>query len=93
MVKVLHKQSLADIATQHLGDANAVFDLCIVNDLSTCDEVDVATVLQLPTTTNKQVVAYFSTNKIIAASAFVDSKTTAQKGIGFWRIGLDFKVS
>lgn len=89
---VEQKQSLVDISIQHCGDVIAVFDLALTNDLSLTEELTAGDELLLTDPIEKQVVDFFANKNLIPATEELVTEQP-QQGIGFWRIGIDFKVS
>lgn len=95
---VLHNQSLLDLALQHTGTVESVFELATANTLSITDEVAAGKTLALPAEAfvNKDILAYYSAKNLQPATAF--SKEDEQvferlEGISIWAINLDFVVS
>lgn len=95
-VVVEQGQSLRDIALQNCGDISALIDLAWMNDLSITDDISAGTVLQLPEVVNQDVVSYFKSKRenenLIPATGNADDSIELE-GIGYWYIGLNFKVS
>jgi hypothetical protein len=90
-VKVKQGQSLLDIAIQHCGTAESVYDLAIANGLSITDELVPGQLLNLPAVTDKKTVSYFDTNEIKPATA-VTAADLIFEGIDYWGIDVDFIV-
>lgn len=90
-VTVLQGQSLLDIAVEHTGSISAVFDIARLNNKSITDlpipgeqlNVDNRNVV-------KRVLDYYAKNNIHPGTA---GDVTSEGGIGYWKIGIDFKVS
>lgn len=57
-----NRQTLFDTALQHCGDAQAVFEIANLNDVSLTD-MDTLT-LEVPPPYNKQVVFYYGSNGV-----------------------------
>lgn len=98
MITVLHNQSLLDLALQHTGSIESVFELAEANALNITDDVQAGKTLVLPaeTFTNKDILGYYTTKNLQPATAF--SKKDEQvferlEGISIWAINLDFIVS
>ena len=85
MITVAPKQSLLDIALQHAGGAEAVFDLGIGQQL-------VATPIL-----SKEVTNYYAVHNICPATAITNDTINEilgdGEGIEFWAIEYDFVVS
>ena len=97
-VVVLHNQSLLDLALQHTGTIENIFELAMLNNLSITDDVVAGKTLALPDEafTNKDILAYYIAKNLQPATAF--SKEDEQvferlEGISIWAINLDFIVT
>jgi hypothetical protein len=93
MTVVQQGQNMMDIAIQHCGDARSLFDLAVLNDLSATDEVAPGTDLKIPTPAQPGIVAYFQNGGYVPATNNDANIFSNKEGIGFWIIGVDFKVS
>ncbi|MGP1479310.1 MAG: hypothetical protein ACTTJI_06455 [Capnocytophaga sp.] len=98
IITALHNQSLLDLALQHTGSIEAVFELATVNTLSITDDVQAGKTLVLPAEafSNKDILAYYTAKNLQPATAF--SKEDEQvferlEGISIWAINLDFVVT
>ena len=97
-VVVLHNQSLLDLALQHTGTIESIFELAMLNNLSITDDVVAGKVLTIPTEsfTNNDILTYYIAKKIQTATAFTQEDkiiNERQEGISIWAINLDFVVS
>ena len=93
-----HNQSLLDLALQHTGSIESVFEFAEANAINITDDVVAGKTLALPTEvfTNKDILAYYTAKSLQPATAF--SKEDEQvferlEGISIWAINLDFVVS
>lgn len=88
-ILVRDRQTAIDIAMQHHGSADAVHDLCLLNDISITQELATGGYLQSAPVKNAYVVKIYSADEIIPVSA------TGQMpgGIGALAIVLDFIVN
>ena len=98
MITVLHNQSLLDLALQHTGSIESVFELAEANAINITDDIVAGKTLALPAEvfTNKDILAYYTAKNLQPATAF--SKEDEQvferlEGISIWAINLDFIVS
>lgn len=98
IVTVLHNQSLLDLALQHTGTIESIFELAEANTLNISDDVVAGKTLVLPAEafTNKDILGYYTAKNLQPATAF--SKEDKQvferlEGISIWAINLDFIVS
>ncbi|WP_314083926.1 hypothetical protein [Capnocytophaga gingivalis] len=98
IVTVLHNQSLLDLALQHTGTIESIFELAEANTLNISDDVVAGKTLVLPAEafTNKDILGYYTAKNLQPATAF--SKEDEQvferlEGISIWAINLDFIVS
>ena len=98
IVTVLHNQSLLDLALQHTGTIESIFELAEANTLNISDDVVAGKTLVLPAEafTNKDILGYYTAKNLQPATAF--SKEDKQvferlEGISIWAINLYFIVS
>lgn len=77
-IKVLHKQTLFDIAIQYCGTSESVFDIAKLNNKSITAELSPGEELVIPDTDYgfKEVVKYFVTEKKKIATRETTSNTS-----------------
>lgn len=97
-ITALHNQSLLDLALQHTGTIESVFEFAEANTLNITDDVVVGNNLVLPAEafTNKDILGYYTAKNLQPATAFTkeDEKVSKRlEGISIWAINLDFIVS
>lgn len=98
-VIVLHNQSLFDVALQHTGTIESLFELALANGISVTDDLTAGTPLSLgegQRVRNKDVLDYYTAKKIQPATGFTQTDLQILErleGISIWAINLDFKVS
>ena len=97
-ITALHNQSLLDLALQHTGTIESVFELAEANILNITDDVQAGKTLVLSSEafTNKDILAYYTTKNIQPATAFTKEDEQVAKrpeGISIWAINLDFIVT
>ena len=97
-ITVLHNQSLLDLALQHTGTIESVFELAGANALNITDDVVTGKTLALPAEafTNKDILAYYTAKHLQPATAFTKEDEQVferQEGISIWAISLDFIVT
>lgn len=87
VVRVLHNQSLLDIAIQEYGTASGVFALAVANGLDVTDTLKPGQVLTIPDWEgkDKDVAAYFQSRRIYPATA---TPLIAEDDIQEWMGGL-----
>lgn len=97
-ITVLHNQSLLDLALQHTGTIESIFELAEANTLNISDDVVAGKTLVLPAEafTNKDILGYYTAKNLQPATAF--SKEDEQvferlEGISIWAINLDFVIT
>jgi hypothetical protein len=95
---VLYNQSILDIAIQHTGMVQNCFDIAITNGFSVSDILSQGFSLDIPETLQKEtaIYNYYEAKGIKPATAKTDegnNEVPTLKGIGYMRIGGDFKVS
>lgn len=98
IVTVLHNQSLLDLALQHTGTIESIFEFAEANTINITDDVQAGKTLVLPAEafTNKDILGYYTAKNLQPATAF--SKEDEQvferlEGISIWAINLDFVVT
>ncbi|MBU2526250.1 MAG: hypothetical protein KKC03_06590 [Bacteroidetes bacterium] len=92
----LDRQSLLDIAIKETGSITSIFDFAIINGVGITDDIVPGSAIEIPTIDYgfKGVVDYYKTNRIFPATDIDEATLPARdEGIGFWQIGLTFKVS
>ncbi|WP_372472675.1 hypothetical protein AB4865_07590 [Capnocytophaga sp. ARDL2] len=69
-ITVLQGQTLLDVAIQHCGSAEAVFDICLENNLSVSDELSAGQSLRLSIVLkkNNEIVNYYKNKNIQPAT-------------------------
>ena len=97
-ITALHNQSLLDLALQHTGTIESVFELAKDNALNITDEVVAGNtlVLSAETFTNKDILSYYTAKSIQPATAFTKADEEVFKrleGISIWAINLDFAIT
>ena len=99
-ITALHNQSLLDLALQHTGTIESVFEFAKANSLNITDEVQAGASLTVPPlgkgARNADILAYYTAKNLQPATAF--SKEDEQvferlEGISIWAINLDFIVT
>lgn len=97
-ITVLHNQSLLDLALQHTGTMESIFELAEANALNITDDVVAGKTLALPDEafTNQDILAYYISKNLQPATAFSKEDEQVferQEGISIWAINLDFIVT
>ncbi|MDK7675111.1 hypothetical protein QP547_04710 [Weeksella virosa] len=97
-VKILHNQTLLDIAIQQYGTASAAFDLALANGISLTADLEVGNLLEIPLDDYGAglIANYYKANKLKPATAIEVLKLTEVElpsGIDYWAIEFDFIVS
>ena len=98
IITALHNQSLLDLALQHTGTIESVFELAKDNALNITDDVVAGKTLVLPVEvfSNKDILGYYIAKNLQPATAFSkeDEKVAKRlEGISIWAINLDFVVT
>ena len=98
IITALHNQSLLDLALQHTGTIESVFELAEANSLNITDDVQAGAPLYLGEGlgVRNEILSYYTAKNLQPATAF--SKEDEQvferlEGISIWAINLDFIVS
>lgn len=98
IITALHNQSLLDLALQHTGTIESVFEFAEANTLNITDDVVAGKTLVLPAEvfSNKDILNYYTAKNLQPATAFTKEDEQVAKrleGISIWAINLDFIVS
>ena len=100
-ITALHNQSLLDLALQHTGSIESVFELAEANALNITDDVQAGAPLIVPPllgggARGGDILAYYTAKNLQPATAFTkeDEQVFERlEGISIWAINLDFIVS
>ncbi|WP_311334970.1 hypothetical protein [Capnocytophaga sputigena] len=97
-ITALHNQSLLDLALQHTGTIESIFEFAEANSLNITDDVWVGNTLVLPAEvfSNKDILAYYTAKNIQPATALTKADEQVFErldGISIWAINLDFIVT
>ena len=95
-IVVLHHQSLLDLAVQHTGSVENAFILALQNGKSLTDDLVAGEQLYLENTkNNKDILSYYQSKKLQPATGVsrTGDSSFQLRGIGYWVISNDFKVS
>lgn len=96
-IKVLHNQTLLDIAIQQYGSATMAINLAIENNLSLTEVNEVGTPLIAPSKDNETrlIAEYFQNKGLKPATQLTEEINVfvpSELGIGKMRVGSTFKV-
>ena len=99
-ITALHNQSLLDLALQHTGTIESVFEFAVLNEKNVTDDMVAGASLNVPPllegARNKDILAYYTAKNIQPATAFTkEDKQVLERleGISIWAINLDFVVT
>ncbi|QEE51032.1 hypothetical protein FUA48_16045 [Flavobacterium alkalisoli] len=95
-VTISNNQSLFDIAVQELGNAQAVFELALANNLSITSALVPGQILTIPDSKFKKpeiVNNFVKYNQLIATAATLEQIPSEPDGIDYMIIGSTFIVS
>lgn len=97
-ITALHNQSLLDLALQHTGTIESVFELAEANALNITDDVQAGAPLYLGEGlgVRNEILNYYTAKNLQPATAFSKEDEQVAKrleGISIWAINLDFIVS
>jgi len=97
-ITVLHNQSLLDLALQHTGTIESVFEFAEANSLNITDDVQAGAPLYLGEGVGgrNEILSYYTAKNLQPATAFTkeDEQVFERlEGISIWAINLDFIVS
>ena len=98
IITALHNQSLLDLALQHTGTIESVFEFAEANTLNITDDVRAGTPLYLGEGlgVRNEILNYYTAKNLQPATAFSkeDEKVAKRlEGISIWAINLDFVVT
>ena len=98
IITALHNQSLLDLALQHTGTIESVFEFAEVNALNITDDVQAGAPLYLGEglEVRNEILSYYTAKNLQPATAFTkeDEQVFERlEGISIWAINLDFVVS
>ena len=97
-ITALHNQSLLDLALQHTGTIESVFEFAEANSLNITDDVQAGAPLYLGEGlgVRNEILSYYTAKNLQPATAFTkeDEQVFERlEGISIWAINLDFIVS
>lgn len=96
-ITVTSRQNLLDIAIQHGGSLEAVFEMAMTNNRSITDDLNTGEELEAPAMMDQKTVQHFAVNNLQPATAIttaeIAQQTAGGEGIEFWGIEIDFIVS
>ena len=98
IITALHNQSLLDLALQHTGTIESVFEFAEANTLNITDDVQAGTPLYLGEGlgVRNEILNYYTAKNLQPATAFTKEDEQVAKrleGISIWAINLDFVVT
>lgn len=94
MKKVVeHNQSIYDVVTQHFGTMDSLFEFATLNNLSITDDLVYGSEVDIGSPINNEVINTYIEKNIIPATDLDKDQELLPEGIGYWTIGIDFKVS
>lgn len=94
-VKILHGQTLIDIAVQEMGDASKAIALAALNEINVTDRLVAGETIEVPDydKSNRSIVNLFADDANKPASDLSGNETSdVPSGIGYWYIENDFVV-
>ncbi len=93
-IKVLHNQTLLDLAIQYTGSVENAFMIAGQNNLAVSSYLVAGYELQIPEGTpfNRDIYDYYSAKQLKPATSYADTSAETARGIGYMRIGGTFKV-
>jgi hypothetical protein len=65
------RQTLLDIAIKYCGDAEAVFEIMNLNDVSITDVLQTGQTITVPDAYERKTVEYYRTNSVQPATAYI----------------------
>lgn len=95
-IRVLHNQSLLDIADMHTGTVLSAFAISVANGISLTDELEPGSELIIPddVLTDADIQGYYKAKQVRPATAIQPGEGPEPlEGIGYWTIGRTFVVA
>lgn len=95
MPKVLHNQSLIDLAIQHTGNVENCFAIAMENGMAISDFLDAGSEVFIPgtLTVNNDILNYYNSKQIKPATGFVETSSENElEGISIWILNKNFVV-
>lgn len=96
-IRVLHNQSLLDLAIQHTGSAQNALQIAQVNGLSLTAMLIAGAEVDIPQTAKEDtaMLEFYQAKKIQPATdiTYEGEAEEELEGIGYWIINKNFKVS
>jgi capsid protein len=91
---VIENQTVFDIAIQESGSVLTAFDWAVKNGISITDDLDPGQLIAEADSSfkNGEVASYFKGKKQMIATAMKKPPIPPGLGIGFMKIGINFKV-
>jgi len=93
--KVLHNQSILDIAIQHTGSVFNAFAIAIANDMAISETLTAGNSILIPDNVlnDESILNYYKAKDIQPATSLTDVQSVIEyKGIGWMKVGDQFKV-
>lgn len=87
-------QTLKDIATQYLGNAERVGEIALLNDINITDDLVIGAELLIPDVEldKASTINHFKKNNIVPASSIDVAVGEEEEGINYWAIEEDFII-
>lgn len=96
MALVIHNQSLIDVAVQHTGSAENLFQLAVLNGKSITDDLVPGEEIAIDSSINidEDIFQFFQNKKLRPATGEVTEPTATPEleGISYWIINKNFIV-
>jgi len=94
-VKILHNQSILDIAVQHTGSVFNAFAIATANDMAVSEILTAGNSILIPDNVNndESILNYYNAKNIKPATSLKDVQSVIEyKGIGYMIVEDNFKV-
>jgi hypothetical protein len=94
MKHVIEKhQTILDLAMQHCGTADALFDIAELNDIDVTSEVAAGQEVDMPDAIDTSRVKFLSDGGHKPVTGSLVAVEDAQGGLEYWAIEIDFVIS
>jgi len=92
-VKVKNKETLLDIAVLTAGSLTGMFELALLNNISLTKDLQSGKQLLAGSVISEAAITELKSRAAKPSHAVIEIPDEPQKlGIGYWKIGFDFKV-
>ena len=94
IITVLHNQTFQDVAIQYTGSVFNAFSIAAFNGLAISEPLVPGSQIVIPETIEitSDIANYYSSKAIQPATAYSETELIERRGIGWFKVGQNFKV-